>query len=386
MRILIATAGYPPQVGGVEQVTYNLAKEFVRLGHDVAVVAPCVRGEPDFSDAGGVLVRRLPYPMPQQSPRDILEFAFRFPWADRAFDRVVTEFQPDVINSHFAATTNSLYSVRAVERHGLPLVVSLHGADVEKMPEVSTSWRRVALSAIRHADALTACSDHIRLRAGRLDEKALAAKVIRNGIDLSEFDFQAESPEEQPMFLALGRFVRQKGFDVLLYAFRRVVEVSSEPNLVLIGEGPEAQSLRGQTERLGIQDRVTILSSVPRPLVIGTMKTCMAVVVPSRMESLGIVSMEAMAAGKPVVASDVGGIPEVVRHQKNGLLVPPEDPEALAAAMLEIAGDAELRKRLGEEGRRQAASMHTWPTAAAAYLDCYNTAICSKQSSLRVAA
>jgi len=380
MRILIATPGYPPQVGGVEQVTHSLASEYVRRGHEVAVVAPKVRGLPTQTEVDSVQVSRIPFPMPHCSPRELLEFACRFPWGDRAFRRLVAHFRPDVINSHFAATTNSLYSIRAAARHRLPLVVSLHGGDIERMPAEGTSWRIAAFQAIKRADALTACSDYLRVQAGHLAPEALTATVIRNGVAADEFRKRVSLPDEEPFFLGVGRFVHEKGFDLLLEAFCSVARLRPDIHLVLLGEGTEERALRAQAHRLGIEESVTFLPSISRRLVVEAMQTCMAVVVPSRREALGVVNLEAMAAGRPVVAAAVGGIPEVVSHGENGLLVPPEDPAALAAAMLELAASADLRKKLGAAGRRQAMTRHTWAAAASDFLACYDGAIRASQS------
>lgn len=379
MRILMATPGYPPQVGGVERVAYNLAQEYVRRGHQVAVVAPNFADEPTSSTVERVEVHRLPYPMPQRSPRDILEFACRFPFADIAFNRLVGTFRPDVINSHFAATTNSLYAIHAAERHKLPLVVSLHGGDVETMPYKSTCWRITSLAALRCAQGLTACSDYLRVSAGKLAEEAYRAKVVRNGVNAEEFASCAADREE-PFFLGMGRLVREKGFDILLDAFRSVVSARPDLRLVLVGGGPEEYALKTQAESLGVMDNVVFRSGESRRAVIHTLQASMAVVVPSRSEALGIVNLEAMAAGKAVIAAAVGGVPEVVRDRETGILVPPEDPEALAAAMIEIAANVELRRKLGANGRKKVVAEHSWSSAASDYLDCYSAAISAKQS------
>src|SRR5207302_4487800 len=137
-----------------------------------------------------------------------------------------------------------------------------------------------------------------------------------------------------PSVLAIGRLVPQTGFDVLLRAFGGAVrQPAFGHDLVLAGDGSGRRRLAAIVDDLRLHGRAHLIGPADRTLAVSLLKGCSFVVVPSRREPLGIVTLEAMAARKPVIASAVGGIPEIVRHEHNGLLVSAEDVQGLAAAL-----------------------------------------------------
>jgi len=164
-----------------------------------------------------------------------------------------------------------------------------------------------------------------------------------------------------------------------LKAFREVAVRYPHFRLRLTGSGPEEKSLRILAERPETLGRVVFSGAVSHKEVQEMMRACAIVAVPSRSEGLGMTVLEAMAAGKPVVAAAVGGIPEILEHGVTGLLVPPEDHMALAAAVIELAADPALRSRLGKAGLEAARTSHTWGAAAGAYIKCYEEAIAARR-------
>ena len=153
---------------------------------------------------------------------------------------------------------------------------------------------------------------------------------------------------EEPLLLALAALVRRKGLDVLIEALRRLAAEGPPPRLWIAGEGPERGALEAQALRAGLGDRVRLLGR--REDAADLLAACDVFVLPSRREGLGVAALEAMAAGRPVVASRVGGLAAAVLDGRTGLLVPPEDPAALAAAIATLLGDGALRSRLGAAG------------------------------------
>src|SRR5207245_2236045 len=149
---------------------------------------------------------------------------------------------------------------------------------------------------------------------------------------------------------AVGRLVPQKGFDVLLEAFARLD--APEVDLLIAGDGPERRRLEALRERLGLGARVHLLGAVDRATVASLYRGARLVACPSRWEGLPLVCLEAMASGRAVVASRVDGIPDAVGDGETGLLVPPEDPVVLAAALGALLEDGPRRER--RAGRRRA--------------------------------
>ena len=195
-------------------------------------------------------------------------------------------------------------------------------------------------------------------------------EVIPNGIALYA-PTSAPWTHPRPYVLAIGRHVPQKGFDVVLRAVAELGQTSQgEFDLLLAGDGPEQAALRTLAEELGLAERVRFVGRVEHAQALALFAGCLFFVLPSRHEPFGLVNLEAMAAGKAVVASRVGGVPEIVVDEETGLLIPAEDVSALAGALARLAGDPGLRGRFGAAGHRRA-ELFAWPTVVERYLAVY---------------
>jgi glycosyltransferase involved in cell wall biosynthesis len=153
---------------------------------------------------------------------------------------------------------------------------------------------------------------------------------------------------ETPLLLVVAALVHRKGVDVLLAALARLAEEGLRPALWIAGQGPARPALEKLARELRLEDRVRFLGQ--RSDVADLLSACDVFILPSRHEGLGVAALEAMAAGRPIVATRVGGLAEAVVHERTGLLVPPEDPAALATALARLLRDPALRARLGAEG------------------------------------
>jgi len=190
--------------------------------------------------------------------------------------------------------------------------------------------------------------------------------VIPNGVEPGLFADGRAHPHARPYVAAVGRLVPQKGFDVLLEAFARLD--APEVDLLIAGDGPERRRLEALRERLGLGARVHLLGAVDRVTVASLYQGARLVACPSRWEGLPLVCLEAMASGRAVVASRVDGIPDAVGDGETGLLVPPEDPVALAGALRALLADGARRERLGARGRALVCDELTWASVAERYL------------------
>jgi len=184
-------------------------------------------------------------------------------------------------------------------------------------------------------------TDALRARAPRRD-----AARTHHGVPADAF-----------VVAALGRFVPIKGFDLLVAAWPRVVEALPRARLLLIGEGPERAALEAQARDLGVAERLRVTGATTD--IAGWLAAADVLAAPSRNEGMGRALVEAMALGLPVIGAAVGGIPNVVDDGRSGRLVPREDPAALAAAVIELGRDPDLRGKLGEAGVARAESFST---------------------------
>ena len=183
--------------------------------------------------------------------------------------------------------------------------------------------------------------------------EALRARAPRRDAARAQHDI----PPDAFVVAALGRCVRIKGFDLLVTAWPRVVAALPQARLLLIGDGPERAALEAQARRLGVAERLRVTGATPD--VAGWLAAADALAAPSRNEGMGRALVEAMALGLPVIGAAVGGIPAVVDDGRTGRLVPPEDPAALATAVIELGRDPDLRAKLGEAAVSRAESFST---------------------------
>jgi glycosyltransferase involved in cell wall biosynthesis len=200
--------------------------------------------------------------------------------------------------------------------------------------------------------------EHLERRIGRREQ----FRVIPSGVDLEAVRALAPPAEEARrrlgveadclLLVGVGRLVPVKGFDLLLRALPAILNALPAARLLLVGDGPVRLSLEAQARALGVADRVALVGA--RAQVAPFLAAADLLVMPSRNEGLGKALVEAMALGRAVVATRVGGIPSVVVDGETGSLVSPDDPAALARAVTELLKDPGLRHRMGDAGRRRA--------------------------------
>ena len=379
MRVLMVTDFYRPYVGGVEQHVRSLAQALVRLGHHVAVATLWTPGSGPREELDGeVRIYRL------RSAGVALPRLFTSaerPWAPPILDpfvvaglrRVVAREQPDLLHGH-DWLARSAWPVCLGRR---PLVLSLHyytRSCAKKTrwtggaPCAGPSLRRCVPCASAHfgrakgvvtvgANRLGAAIDDRVARQliavsdatarGNEVPTSIRCRTVPNLLPASRGSAVAAPAglPAEPFILYVGDLRREKGLDVLLDAYPRLSD--GAPPLVLLGE-------RHGRSVDDLPPGVVAIGPVTNEEVLATWRRCLFGVVPSVWaEPFGIVVIEAMAAGKTIVASDVGGIPEIVRPGRSGLLVAPGDPAALASAMQRLIDDGALRTRLEIEACRQ---------------------------------
>jgi len=226
------------------------------------------------------------------------------------------------------------------------------------------------------ADAVTACSAQTLVDAEQFTGIDLGDRgsVIPGGVDVERFSTAQPENRARPYLLGAGRHVNVKGFDTLIGAYRLVLDqLPGAPDLVIAGDGEERPKLEMLAAAREISDRVEFVGQYDRSDIARLFKGCTLFVLPSRAEGLPLVSLEAMAAGKPVVATRVGGIPEVVIDGVTGLLVSPDDPVGLADSICRLLENPILAKQVASAGRRQVSSFD-WQSIAERYDSLYEDA------------
>lgn len=389
MNVALFASSYYPHIGGVEELCRQLAIEYRRRGMGVAVFTnrwPRRLAEREVLD--GVEVHRLAMRVPAEGVKAKVSWALTAGAVRRRMLGLLRELRPDVVHVQ-CVSCNAAYALMAKEAQEIPLLVTLQGEltmDATQLFQRSAWAQRTLRASLNEADVVTACSGQTLREAQTWFAQSFRerGRVIYNGISPDDACGAEAHQHPRPYMLAIGRHVAQKGFDVLLQAMVRLIRARGvSHDLILAGDGAEYSPLKALAHELGLSDRVTFTGRIEHAQAVRLFAGCSFFVLPSRHEPFGIVNLEAMAAGKAVIASNVGGVPEVVIDGETGLLVPPENVEALAAAMDRLIDDEPLRHRLGEAGRKRAPRF-AWPMIADQYLEIYHE-LCAKSATRRIA-
>ncbi|MDD5584524.1 MAG: glycosyltransferase family 4 protein, partial [Candidatus Omnitrophica bacterium] len=263
--------------------------------------------------------------------------------------KLVKNFKPDVVNVHFP-DAQIPFVLRIRKKMKFRLVVSLHGDDIARF---YLPYRRGNLARLKRifdaADAITACSGFILTNALRLyPVVAQKGYVVHNGIEPEMFYDKTPYVHVRPYVFACARFTRNKGLDILVEAFSRVVRMNVDVDLIIAGEGEDKLLLQHIVNRLGLCNRIHFFGKANASEIVKLLYGCQFVVVPSRHEAFNLTIIEAFAAGKPAVATRSGGPIEIIEHGVNGLLVDNENHQALAAAILTLFENTILRNALAK--------------------------------------
>lgn len=359
LSVCLYTDVAPPGIGGAQTVLDCLARRLVALGHRPVVVAPPARAAGDDRALGYPIHRHRRQVSKRLGTRLVLPRLLLLHRRHR-FDLV--HCHAAYPQAHVAATFERLA--------GVPFVVRPHGSDIlpdDAIRRVPRLERRMC-RAIAAAAAVIAQGDYLRdvITAAGVDPERI--RVINNGVEVAAFGTASPAAHPRPYILGLGGLVPHKGFDLLVRGYASLPP--GRPDLLIAGDGPEHDRLRGLADALGVGPQVVLLGPVVGAGKVSLYRSAEFFVCPSRREPFANVILEAMAAGRPVVATDVGGNRELVRHGVTGLLCPSESPPALAAAMQRLVESPALRDSLAAAAAR-AAVAYDWSAVADRYIGLY---------------
>ena len=299
--------------------------------------------------------------------------------------------RPDVIHSHF--WMSALAAMPAANAFGIPLVHTYHALGIEKRrhqgaADTSPDERIVKEMAIaREADRVIATASAEVFELLRMGAEQRRLKIVPCGVDIDVFSPEGSREErhrDRMRIVSLSRLVPRKGVDTIIDALRSVPDAE----LIVAGGGEsadlvsdvEAQRLLERARDAGVGDRVFLRGRVERAGVPALLRSADAVVCTPWYEPFGIVPLEAMACGVPVIASSVGGLVDTVVDGITGYHIPPRNPERLANALNALRVDRRLRSDMGKAGRERVSARFTWPRVAAECADIYRSVVQQKHS------
>ena len=388
MRIAMVSEHASPlaAIGGVDSGGQNvhvesLARAFGRAGHDVTVYTR--RDSAELPDrvriADGVVVEHLDAGPATWVPRDQL-----LPLVGQLGSELATRIAadpPDLVHAHF--WMSGLAALSATRDVTVPVVQTFHALGVTKRrfqgrADTSPPVRiRMERALARAVDRVVATSTDEVAELVRLGAARKRITVVPSGVDVDQFtpDGPVAERGDRPRVLCIGRLVPRKGFDTVIRALvgvpRAELVIAGGPAAAELADDPEATRLAGLAERFGVADRVRLIGAVARPDVPALLRSADIVVCTPWYEPFGIVPLEAMACGVPVVASAVGGFLDTVVDGSTGTLVPPRRPDRLAAAMRRLLSEPFWREAYGTAGVDRARSRYSWDRIAASTLAVY---------------
>lgn len=390
MNILLVTPFFPPQTGGVGTYLDDLRRHLSNRGHKVYVlkagdshtITPC-REHKDGS-VYELALRVLWYP---NTPIKgvIAFFVYLLPtlWRLTAFLR---RNQIDVVSLEYPQAWMAYFFLL---RLWMPVkvTVGLHGDDILSLSLNCNHEQWLVKYMIRRADWVLAHSSSLLSQAerivGRLSDDR---SYIPYGVECERLRDQATSSDcRLPLqsvryVLTTAKLYPRKGIDILLEAISKVETNVPDLRFAIAGNGPEEQMLKQMAQDLRVEDRIMFLGDIQSKDIPALVKNSEFFVLPSRSEPFGIVLLEAMTFGKAIIATKVGGIPEFVIDGFNGLLVPSEDSEALAAKIDLCIEDHDLRERIGKNGRSVVENQYDYGALILQYERLYESIIGSKES------
>jgi glycosyltransferase involved in cell wall biosynthesis len=328
--------------GGAQEHVYSLVSRLNQECYDVRVV----------SLSHGSSVRRL-----QKAGIDVTVIDEPDDGRTvRALAELLAPFQPEIVHNHmYRAEIIGTKASLVLGEKGCkrPAIIStVHSSRIRCVDD-----RKALNSLTPLMDRLIVVSKAIEQKIREEGRRGVPVSLIYNGVDLQRYSHQQPCctlhddysiPEDVPIVGVVARLEAEKGHRTLLDAWPRVLAVHPEARLLIVGEGSEQDALEAQAASLGIQERVVFTGR--REDVPAVTAALDVAVLPSYREAQGLSVLEAMALGRPVVASNVGGIPEMIEDGVSGLLVPPNDPEALAGAIERLLSDHPYADMIAKRG------------------------------------
>lgn len=377
-RIAMCSDSYLPRISGVVHSLRVLAGALRARGHRVVIAAPHY---PGYLDTDPDVVR-FPSLRPPHQP----DFPLALPYAPAAWRRLRAE-PFDVVHTHSPFLMGAV-AYRLAGRARAPLVFTHHTLYDEYVHYAPFVSRRVSAPAVRryvagYANRCGAVLVPSRWMVRRLREQGVTARIdvvptgvldpdLMASLDPSGVRAAYGIPSDRPLLVTASRLGREKSIDLVLQAFARIA-ATREAALLVVGGGPEEAALRELAGRLGVQTRTVFTGLLPHRRALECVAAGDVFVYASQTETQGLVVIEAMAAGLPVVAADAGGVSEAVRHGLTGYLVP-ADAEAMAARALALLDDPGLRRLLGRAGA-EASRAYTLEVVTRQLVDLYQALV-----------
>lgn len=365
MKILLWPANFFPSIGGLERLAHHLAIELKRQGHDVLVVTD----NPNqlviqFDELQGINVIRIPISSALAQGK--------LPLIKTILDTLkqkIELYQPDLINAHGWYDGTSFFQSRIIEHTRLPLFLTVHG--LNPMHHQTTMSQRIW----KRSCSINTVSKGLQQGLAQAGLTHQNLRVIVNGTPIPDTPIlpklQMPPSSTTQQLLCLGRLAPEKAFDNAIRAMKYLKVSHPRLSLTIAGDGDEFPALKALIKDLGLQNTVQLLGIVHPEDSNRLIDQADIVLVPSTSESFGLVALEAAMRSRPVIASDIAGLNEVVVNGLTGLLIAPNDPQVLANAIRTSLNNYTRLVEMGQAAHNRARKEFNIETMTERYLQMY---------------
>lgn len=375
--VLMLSWEFPPMiVGGLSRHVYDLSRYLVKEGCDVHVVTTAVGDYPLYETIEGVHVHRVRVQQPDGG--EFFHFAFQLNLAmiDHCRELFDRGFTFDLIHAHDWLVCEAAKTLK--HTYGIALISTIHATEHGRNSGIHTELQRQIhdkeWQLTYESKRVLVCSTYMKNEVTNLFSLPTdKIHVLPNGIDSHQLQAASRTDLSSGVFFAddfhnmvlfIGRLVREKGVHLLIDASDEILAEFPKTKFVIVGKGPLQDELMVQVDRLGISHQVTFAGFVPDETRNGLLRMADVAVFPSLYEPFGIVALEAMAAGTPIVAADVGGLGDIVKHNHTGLKMLPGDAHSLAVQTNRLLRDREFARQLTSDAKAELARF-AWEEIAA---------------------
>jgi len=375
IKVLMFTPSFLPLTGGMEVKIYEISRWLVEHGNEVFLMTIRRGKSPRKEIRDGIKIER---------------FVLTGPFAMFRVIQLILAKKIDVVHVHWSKWKTGLLAVLVSKMAGKPVMLGLAGDDVYTPADPHRRPGFFYMYVVRMADLLVTTSQDLKRRA---IEKGFPrnAVAVPQGIDTKKFNPTVSRTDireslgwsRNTIVMVAARLIERKGVTYLIDAFAHVLKKRPETRLMIAGEGPEKETLEKKVKNLGLSQAVVFLGIIPYRKVPAYYAACDIFVHIPTYEAMPHVIYEAMATSKPVVASRVGGIIEVIEHGKDGLLVEPRKPIETAEAILRLIENKRLARATGQAALEKIRRSYTWDIIAGRYLRLYRRIASHQQSTVQ---
>lgn len=375
---------YPPNIiGGIARHVDELSKFLSKKGADVTVVTPEASSSPLIEEKEGVHVIRVQIQIPAPNFYNWIFLMNHF-FGKKIAQLIKENGSFDIVHGHDWMVVPSVSE--AGYYTSSKFVLTFHSLEFRRSQGSQTLESRMIESlewwGSYDSSKVIVCSDSMKkdvLQRFNVNPKKIS--VIPNGIDPRRLNVDVDVSRtrerygiywQELMILFVGRLTSQKGCEYLIRAMPQILG-KHNAKLLIVGDGPSRSFLESEAYRLGISNRVLFTGFLPDQEMIRLMKSADVLVVPSVYEPFGIVALEGMAAGVPVVASDVDGLSEIVRHEENGIKVFPHNSSSIFWGINRVLSDYQLKERIRQRGKEDVEREFSWSAIADKTVEIYES-------------